>query len=354
MDAKTLPELVRLDLGAPQRQKHEEYWWLCPFHAEDTPSLQVDYYSGASKWRYKCWGCGQEGDAFDWLVNYRNMSTGDAWRVLHGETGAPVTTSSAPAFAYGAEPPAQDWQDAALDAVLRAAADLPGTPAHKWLLSRGLRPETIQRAMLGYNATWREVMPGCWLPPGVTIPAFTEDTLWYVNVRLGAQEARRRNDKYMALAGSRLASLYNAPATLEAPVAIVVEGEFDALLLQQHFASSELAVVTMGSANATPAPRWKKYLAWLEKLMLVLDKDSAGERGVERWRQVVTWIETIKPPDVTGKDVTDWWKNGADLRAWLEPYLSTPAPEKTRVQTILAAGRTAPASTSAQQALIGA
>ena len=349
-----LPELIQQDLGAPARTRSREYWWRCPFHDDSSPSFQVDFYEARQKWRWKCWGCERTGDALDWLVAWRGLSTGDAWRLLNGDaTAEPTKTAERPRQVAFSEPPAREWQDAALFAVLDCAADLlfpedaKAAAALAWLRDRGLSWETILNAQLGWNPSWREVLPGVKLPPGIIIPAFADGALWYVKARLPKREAARLGDKYLALAGSRTASLYGADGLLGARVAIATEGEFDALLLSQFFGSSELAVVTMGSAGALPSPRWKSFLAWLDKLLVVMDADDAGAKARERWQHVVRWLQVVEPPNAPGKDVTDWWKSGANLRDWLEPYLATPTPDKLRADDILA-------RTSAQNALHGA
>jgi len=194
----------------------------------------------------------------------------------------------------------------------------------------------VERALLGWNPEWREVLPGKKLPPGIIIPALADGALWYVKARLPRRDAARLGDKYLALAGSRTASLYGADALLGARVAIATEGEFDALLLAQFFGSAELAVVTMGSAGALPSPRWKSHLAWLDKLLVVMDADDAGAKARERWQHVARWLQVVEPPAAPGKDITDWWRAGVNLREWLEPYLATPAPDKLRADDILA------------------
>lgn len=346
-----LPELVQQDLGAPARTRARELWWCCPFHDDSSPSFQVSYYEARQKWRWKCWGCEKSGDAHDWLVAWRGMSTGDAWRLLNGDAGAPARADVRPRQVAFSEPPAREWQDAALDIVLECAAELrnpqdaKAAAALAWLRARGLRPATVERALLGWNPNWREVRPGQKLPPGIIIPALADGALWYVRARLPKREvARLKGQKYLALAGSRVASLYGADGLLGARVAIATEGEFDALLLGQFFGSAELAVITMGSAGALPSPRWKSHLAWLDKLLVIMDADDAGAKARERWQHVVQWLQVIdnlppKPPDIEAKywtDITDWWRGGVNLRAWLEPYLATAAPDKSRADDILA------------------
>jgi len=45
----------------------------CPFHADKTPSLKVKFLSDANKERYKCYGCGEDGDAVDFIMKTKNM-----------------------------------------------------------------------------------------------------------------------------------------------------------------------------------------------------------------------------------------------------------------------------------------
>ena len=340
MVAPELPELVRQDICEPARVRGRSSWWRCPFHDDTSPSFQVDYYERGAKWRWRCWGCNREGDAVDWLVAYRGMSAGDAWRLVRGDAPETAATPPRPRVVQFAEPPAQDWQDAALDAVLEAATNLQNAnggeagAALAWLKARGLRQATIERALLGWNPNWREVLPGVKLPRGIIIPAVADGALWYVKARLTKADAARSGDKYLSLTGSKTASLYGADGLLGARVAVACEGEFDCLLLSQFFGSDELAAVTMGSASALPSPRWRARLAWLDRLLVVMDADGAGQDARERWRGVASWLQLVEPPDAPGKDVTDWWRAGVNLRAWLEPYLATPAPAGDKWQNV--------------------
>lgn len=336
MTATNLLELVTADLGAPARHSTNEAWWCCPFHDDRKPSMQVDYYAKRDKWRYHCWGCNATGDAQDWLVRYRRMSSGDAWRLLHGGQTAPApktaTTparSPSPLVASVYEPPAQAWQDMALDVALSCAQTLReqasegARAAMSYLRSRGLRPATLERHAIGYNSHWREVAPGVKLAPGVVIPSLCGGSLWYVKVRLSDADARRYGQRYLAMTGSRTKALYNADALLRgARVACVVEGELDVALLSQYFADDELAVVTLGSASAKPDAQWLSHFAFVDKVLLALDADRAGRDALAAWKLVVPHAVVVEPPEGSGKDVTDFWKSGAKLRHWLLPYVA--------------------------------
>lgn len=320
----TLTQLVTADLGQPVHSRGRGSWWLCPFHDDSKPSFQVHEYNGREY--YKCWACGSEGQAWEWLTDYRHMAKRDVYAMLYGQAeGRPQQTAAAGPRPPG--PPAvwtsspdKDWQDMALDVALEAAADLHSpqyAAAYKYLTGqRGLQPETIQQAMLGYNPSWKEVRPGLRLPPGIVIPCWTDHDLWYVKVRLTRDAAAKTGQKYMALKGSQTASLYNAERLKASSVAVVCEGEFDALLLGQEVPN--VAAVTMGSATAGLSAHWHSYLSWLDRLLVILDEDEAGQKGLAKWQAAVTWCQVMRPPEgLTGKDITDWYRDGLDLWEWV-------------------------------------
>ena len=325
----TLLDLVTADLGPPEDSRGRGSWWLCPFHEDKRPSFQVHEYNGRQY--YKCWACGAEGQAWEWLEGYRHLSRRDVYALLKGTEGGPAQPAAARPGPRPAGPPAhwtaapdKTWQGLALDVCLEAAADLHSpryAAAHRYLTGpRGLRPETIQAALLGYNPSWREVRAGVKLPPGIVIPCWTDHDLWYVKVRLTRDEAARTGQKYMALKGSQTASLYNAERLKAAAVGLVCEGEFDALLLQQEV--PDVAAVTLGSATAGLSAHWHSYLSWLDRLLVILDEDEAGQKGLAKWQAAVSWCQPMRPPEgLPGKDVTDWHAAGLDLWEWVADNL---------------------------------
>ncbi|MBQ4347701.1 MAG: hypothetical protein IJC39_04575 [Firmicutes bacterium] len=53
----------------PLKPKGDNYWGLCPFHNERTPSFSVN----ARGQFYHCFGCGAGGDVFGFLMAKENM-----------------------------------------------------------------------------------------------------------------------------------------------------------------------------------------------------------------------------------------------------------------------------------------
>ena len=52
-------------------RKGSSYFGLCPFHNERTPSFSVT----PSKQMYYCFGCGNGGNVFTFLMEYENFTT---------------------------------------------------------------------------------------------------------------------------------------------------------------------------------------------------------------------------------------------------------------------------------------
>lgn len=57
----------------------------CPFHNEKTSSFSIRKYD--DKWRYNCFGCGQYGDAIDFIKEYKHIHYVDACKYLNIDPG---------------------------------------------------------------------------------------------------------------------------------------------------------------------------------------------------------------------------------------------------------------------------
>lgn len=174
-----------------------------------------------------------------------------------------------------------------------------------WLEARGLSLETIVNAQLGYRTKadperqWRDC---------IAIPYFDAQGRW----RVSRYRHLRTNPamKYQTPKGGGV-HLYNVAAVDAAKVAIC-EGEFDALIVQQHLG---IAAVALPGIN-----NWKREWRWLFRnadLVYVVvdnapeDEEHADARAAEERARnqimaqvgLIADVERVELP--AGTDVTD-------------------------------------------------
>lgn len=274
-------------------------------------------------------------DKYHDAIDFLQRQTGKTFKELvndggngNGRAAAPLpAATAAPAAIELAQPPTDDWQIPAIVAAgecanyLRSGASDAGRVMTYLRDVRKLTPATLDAATIGYNPAWREVGEGCWLAPGVTIPCMVDGELWYLQVRTtqpARQQAERNGrklDKYHALTGSRLAALYGANELLSSSIAIVTEGEFDALVVRQYCRPGVTAV-TMGSAGSLPSVTWLRYFAHLKRIVLLLDNDDAGKKALANWQRKLPRAVAVQLPDGS-KDATEYRRNGGYLAGWV-------------------------------------
>ena len=65
------------------RQRGNSWWGCCPFHQEKSPSFHVDPQTGL----WKCFGCGESGDVFSYVMKRESLEFPDAIRYLADRAG---------------------------------------------------------------------------------------------------------------------------------------------------------------------------------------------------------------------------------------------------------------------------
>src|SRR5262245_54788958 len=89
--AHDIVELVGCEVELKRRGRY--FVGLCPFHEERTPSFNVD----PVRQTFKCFGgCGEQGDAIDWIQKRRGVSFWEAVRALAAEKGIRVDDVARP------------------------------------------------------------------------------------------------------------------------------------------------------------------------------------------------------------------------------------------------------------------
>jgi DNA primase len=210
---------------------------------------------------------------------------------------------------------ADDWQVAAITAVADGCRAIAEKAAVVRYLQeqRGLSAATIANAGLGYNGRARSV-GGYWLEAGIVIPHLAGGDFVCVNVRTTKARQDAGRAKYQAMSGSTKGQLYNLNSLDGAHTAVIVEGEFDALLLAQFLPAGWSALATGGAAvNAAAAAL---DLLNVSTVHHCFDNDAAGDAARAAWLEIRRDALELRVPDGFG-DITDYWRAGGDLGAWV-------------------------------------
>ena len=275
--------------GPAPLRKSKRLFWTCPFHHDEHPSFQVD----VQRQTWRCWPCGIGGDAIDLVKRLRNVEFREAVRIVGELSGIAListpsrkwepsrvgaTHQSQASSSGGLHPPYKTSMTCKLtkcepdeptglppkDALLlveRAESRLwtpEGTQAREYLEHRGLSTETIRAARLGYVASAGvPTRDGdrCFRTSGVTIPWFDAGRLALVKVRqpVGSRPT------YIEAFRDRPQIFPGFEEIEQGLPLVIVEGEFDALVLGQDLHRSPglpawASVITLGSACEPPRP----------------------------------------------------------------------------------------------------
>jgi DNA primase len=323
-------EVVRL------RKAGSTYKGLCPFHQERTPSFTVSPARGT----FKCFGCGEGGDAITFVEKTENVDFVGAIEVLARRFGVELSYEEA-----SPEQEQKRRRDDRPRALLERAAEFyartlwdsgAGDGAREYLASRGLGEEVCREFRLGYAPG------GSRLAARALQEGYTKEELLSVglanhrgndyfqrrivfpladrNGRVRGFQARKLHDddplqaKYvnspeseMFRKGDLLYGLDSAKnAIAREDRAVIVEGNTDVIALRQ--AEFSPVVASMGTALTEGHLRELKRLT--KRLFLCFDADAAGQdatlRGMElavRERFTV-WIVPLPPGTDPADDPT--------------------------------------------------
>jgi len=290
-------------------RKGREHMGLCPFHKEKTPSFTVNEEKGF----YHCFGCGEHGSVFDFVMQTEGLSFPEAVEKLAGEAGMEIPQDSP-------EERERQKQRQTLYDVTEAAAQFfehqlyqpSGKHALDYLKGRGLTDDTIKRFQLGFAPDDRNALKGAlgrdgidegrMIAAGLIIQPDDQSRDSYDRFRgrvmfpitdtrdrviafggriLGDGEPKYLNSpetslfhKGRVLYGQKMAS---GPARKTGSI-IVTEGYTDVIALNQ--AGFENAVAPLGTALTEDQIRilWKI----VPEPVLCFDGDAAGQKAAAR------------------------------------------------------------------------
>jgi len=285
------------------------YIGSCPFHKEKTPSFTVN----AEKQIYHCFGCGEGGNAFSFLMKINNMTFPEAVRHLAGKFGVPL-----PSREFTPEEKSRQDLRESLRRVNQIAAvyyaktlrSAAGSAGRAYLEKRKIKQEVIETFRLGYAPEgWRNLrdhlqrenvslkhaeQAGLLVPrtDGDSYDRFRgrlmfpiEDVNGHV-IAFGGRIIGEGEPKYLNspesnvyVKGRNLYGLCRAKNAIRGDeVLIIVEGYFDLLALWNHGIPNVAA--TLGTAlTREHVDLIKRYTG---AVALTFDTDAGGKAALER------------------------------------------------------------------------
>ena len=138
----------------PLELKGKNYFGVCPFHQDHSPSMSVS----KEKQMYKCFSCGAAGNVFTFVSNYENITFIEAVVKVAGILGISVGdyTTTKPKEKYERE---YNAMDLALKFYQNTLRTKDGGAAREYLLKRGLNEEMQKVFDIGLSTTSDKLYP---------------------------------------------------------------------------------------------------------------------------------------------------------------------------------------------------
>lgn len=294
----------------PLKRAGRNFVALCPFHAEKTPSFNVN----PQKQIFKCFGCGKAGDVFGFVMAMERVEFPQAVRMLAERAGIalPETRTPEARAARALRERVYRVNEWAAKQFARVLADEEaGRRARAYLRQRGFEPALVQRFRLGYAPEGWDFLVGEAAKAKVNLGLLEQAALvsrrqsggffdtFRARLMFPITDVRGRvvgfggraldgdaQPKYLNTAQTPVFDksrvLYGLaqarPAVEREGRAIVVEGYTDCLMA--HQAGIDWTVATLGTALTARHARLLRRYA--DEVVLVFDGDEAGQRAAVR------------------------------------------------------------------------
>ena len=309
-EIKSRLDIVEVISGYIRLQKQGgSFRALCPFHNEKTPSFHVS--SARQIWH--CFGCGEGGDIFKFVMKMEGMEFIDALRLLAAKAGVelkkqdPALTSQKQMFQEICAVAAQFFQN-----NLKSGE---GAGVLEYLRKRGLKDETVANFKIGYAPESWDALCNFLALRDVKMDAVEKAGLAVVSEKSGKKKYFDRfrgrimfpiadaNGAIVGFTGRYLkekpneGKYVNTPQTLifnksailygidktkmeikKADLAVIVEGQMDAIMAWQDGVLN----VAAASGTAFTIEQLNLIKRYTKNICLLFDSDIAGDAAAQR------------------------------------------------------------------------
>ena len=289
----------------PLKKSGANYFGVCPFHNEKTPSFSVS----RDKQIYHCFGCGAGGGVINFIMRIENMTFPEAVRHLADLVGMEVPEESGRDQFRARR---QRLTDLATDAARYYVAMLygpQGQAGREYLLGRGLRPATLKHFGLGFAPEGWDGLIRAMTAKGYTKSELMECGLVVQNQSGGVYDRFRNRvmfpiidirGKVIAFGGrvmddstpkylnssdtpifnkSRNLFAMNFAKKTKRNYFLLAEGYMDVIAL--HQAGFDCAVASLGTSLTEEQARLMAARG-KEEVVICYDSDEAGKKAAQR------------------------------------------------------------------------
>ncbi|MFA5000186.1 MAG: DNA primase [Patescibacteria group bacterium] len=323
---------------------------LCPFHNEKTPSFVIS----PEKQIWHCFGCGRGGDVFSFVMEKEGLGFMEALRLLAPKAG--VVLKYERSEDYSKRNRIIDIMELAGKYYAHLLTQSVGVAAKEYLLQRGLDEAEIADWQIGYSLdSWDGLYKFLKARP-LTGPKYTDEEIFAAGLiikkeAVGAQRGyydrfrdrimfpihdvhnnlvaftarvnpvKEKTEKIGKYINSPQTAVYDKSRILfalnkaksaikEADLAIVVEGQMDAIAAHRHGFKNTVA----SSGTALTTEQVKLLKRFTNNIALLFDMDDAGQlaadRGIKECLAQEVNLKIITLP--SGKDPDECLKNNPE------------------------------------------
>ena len=311
----------------PLSVKGKNFWGVCPFHQDHSPSMSVS----KEKQIYKCFSCGASGNVFSFVQNYENVSFAEAIKIVADKSGFVLSNN----FEFKKQEKYNNeyqMMDIAMKYYENNLNSSKGKEAKDYLTKRGLDAAAIKEFNIGLslnNNALNKILEqkgydynqmrsvGLISEKSTIYDTFFDRIMFPIHNIEGKVVAftgrvfnKENQAKYL---GSKETKIYHKsnilfnyhralPYIKTQKELIIVEGNMDAI--RMYISGIKNTIALMGTALTTEQLQIIKKLKC--RVILMLDNDTAGEKATydmsfllekEKIETLVVRLENEKDPD---------------------------------------------------------
>lgn len=301
----------------PLTLKGKNHFGVCPFHDDHSPSMSVS----RDKQIFTCWSCGATGNVYKFVMDYENISFGEAVKIIADKAGIPVALGNVSRTKKDRFQEIYDIYDLSQKLYQNNINTNLGIKAKEYLKDRDIGPDIIKEFGIGLSLKEKELLTNFLIKKKYSMGTILKSglvnqnsqgyydmyynrimfPLWNLNGQVVGFSGRiydtKDSSKYINSKESEIFKkgelLYNyhraKDVARQEGYIIVMEGFMD--VIRAYSVGIKNAVATMGTAVTKQQALLIKRMA--KDVVLCFDGDAAGAKATMACSDELTSIGVI-------------------------------------------------------------